>query len=105
MGATEPVFVEQLIAKHSIEELIVNLNKKSNIHEDLYSETCKSNVVSELYHEETYLIQDNGKSNGKHNQQAFLLSNVKLIRPSARVGKKRHNANMQKKRKKKVRFG
>ena len=61
MGATEPVFVEQLIAKHSIEELIVNLNKKSNIHEDLYSETCKSNVVSEHYPEETYLIQNNGK--------------------------------------------
>ena len=105
MGATEPVFVEQLIAKHSIEELIVNLNKKSNIHEDLYSETCKSGIVSELYPDETYPIQENVKSNRKHNQQAFLLSNVKLIRPSARVGKKRHNMNLKKNRKKKVRFG
>lgn len=58
MGATENVYVEQLVARHSIEELIVEMNKRDDPE---YKDK---------------------KSNPQATTTGFLLSNATLIRPT-----------------------
>ena len=63
MGATENVYVEQLVARESIEELIVEMNKRDH-------PTLDSGRDS-----------NGNKLNRQDKTIGFLLSNAKLIRP------------------------
>lgn len=81
MGATENVFVEQLVSRDSIEELIVLLGKKKQ--DTLYANSEEFN--SDFYSREVQEFQT-GHQNGNedkinaHAKVKYLLSRVKLIR-------------------------
>jgi hypothetical protein len=64
MGATENVYVEQLVARESIEELIVEMNKRENPTLDPGRDSTNDNNL-----------------NRQDKTIGFLLSNAKLIRP------------------------
>ena len=108
MGATEPVCVEQMIAKHSIEELIVHLNKNNTIHDDIYADSSRSEITSKYYSSDTInkkiASKDESKSNSKNTETAFRLSNAKFIRSSA-FGSNKRRTTTKEKNKKRVRFG
>jgi hypothetical protein len=79
MGASEHVFVEQLVSRNSIEELIVQMNKREKHVENIYA-----NDPNAYTHESQYYssIADNEFNNDQKHKVRQLLSNVKLIRPS-----------------------
>lgn len=85
MGATEEVFVEQLVSRHSIEELIVIMNKRNETKNSLYANCDKlDDFTSEYYENNLQLLKGISNSNldskDTHAKVKFLLSNVKLIR-------------------------
>jgi len=104
MGATENVYVEQLVAKHSIEELIVKMNKRDGQHNDMYSKdgSQENEFMSEYYEVKdppnvsvdatatitTTTTSGNTNSNNR-NRVGFLLTNVKIIKPHPIHGGKR----------------
>ena len=88
MGATENVFVEQLVARQSIEELMVKMNK----HEDSSQSTIEISHDRQRAHTPTSSksISESKKTNFIARKVGYLLSNVKLIRsPTANVLTKR----------------
>jgi hypothetical protein len=98
MGATENVYVEQLVSRNSIEELIVQMNKRNDSSQDaLYANSDeiehfqseyygnKANLSTEESNDKNNKNNKDNTSNSKVNAQAkvqYLLSNVKLIRPN-----------------------
>lgn len=79
MGASEHVVVEQLVSKHTIEELIVRMNqrkKNSNV-ENIYANDPNTNDHLSQYYSHVKELEygDDHKSNIR-----LLLSQVKLIR-------------------------
>lgn len=112
MGATENVYVEQLVSRHSIEELLVLMNKRDRSDDNLYDNTNGiEDFKSDYYGGDNKLSfnKDSGDNNMANQVKVrYLLSNVKLIRPKQgnfiprkRVGS---NTTERKKRKKTVRF-
>jgi len=96
MGATENVFVEQLVAKHSIEELIVKMNKNDGLHNTLYANAShQSEISSDYYNIEVSSFKAAATKGEKQNPLAkkvgFLLQNAKLIRPTRMAKRKRSN--------------
>ena len=70
MGATENVHLEQLVARESIEEVMVKMNKK-------YDQNQSVQIAS----------NENKKSNPPSAKIGYLLSNAKLIRPPKPVAR------------------
>jgi len=102
MGATEHVFVEQLVARHSIEELIVKMNKRDGLQDTLYTHANQvHSAESEYYKSDVLSSKDVSSDNDDQvNPQAkirFLLSNVKLIRPRVTTHATRKRLGAQKK--------
>jgi len=96
MGASENVFVEQLVAKHSIEELIVKMNKRDGLHNTLYSNAHRQPDIRSEYYNIDYASSEVAATKGDNiNPQAkkigFLLQNAKLIRPLRLAKRKRTN--------------
>ena len=89
MGATENVFVEQLVSQHSVEELIVLMNKRYETKNLLYGNTEEFDQFESKYYGKNVnniLSNTEGLDNNKTNIHAkvrYLLSNVKLIRPDS----------------------
>eukprot|EP00555_Chaetoceros_dichaeta_P014105 CAMPEP_0198251466 /NCGR_PEP_ID=MMETSP1447-20131203/2291_1 /TAXON_ID=420782 /ORGANISM="Chaetoceros dichaeta, Strain CCMP1751" /LENGTH=548 /DNA_ID=CAMNT_0043936495 /DNA_START=50 /DNA_END=1696 /DNA_ORIENTATION=- len=91
MGAKERVQVEQLVSRHSVEELIVQMNRETSV-KDLYEDTNKGEKIGILKSStpspnSPLTKQKKERSNlaviEKAQQQAkvhYLLSNLKLIR-------------------------
>jgi hypothetical protein len=113
MGATENVFVEQLVSRHSIEELIVMMNTCSETNIDLYSNYDKlEDIKSEYYGDSVSFMEENNdcvKSNNTNAKINFLLSNVRLIHPNKRKRSSLHkrtinNMGVRKNKAKSVRF-
>ena len=101
MGATENVFVEQLVSRHSIEELMVQMNKReSKI--VLYANTDE---MKEFQSE--YYGKDLSNKETDVNAQAkiqFLLSNVKLIKPKIQKRSRKRQNEISEKKTKAVKF-
>ena len=105
MGATENVFVEQLVSRHTIEELIVLMNKREEEKHDLLYANSKDieKFKSEYYDLVPRGDEDKVDPNAK---VRYILSNMKLIRPNKTSYRKRgNNFISNKRRKKRVRFG
>jgi len=79
MGASEHVFVEQLVSRNSIEELIVQMNKREKHVENIYANDPNAYTYESQYY--SSMADDEFNSDQKHKVRQ-LLSNVKLIRPS-----------------------
>jgi len=86
MGAKERVQVEQLVSRHSVEELIVQMNRETTV-KDLYEHNNKGKKVDTSHNSLPTKHKKEARSNlaiiEKAQQQAkvhFLLSNLKLIR-------------------------
>ncbi len=83
MGASENVFVEQLVARHTIEELIVTMNKRNETNSNLYANHDKLEDMKSEYYDTTLFLDESSDNDNKPNTHAkvkFLLSNVRLIR-------------------------
>ena len=83
MGASENVFVEQLVARHTIEELIVTMNKRNETNSNLYANHDKLEDMKSEYYDTTLFLDESSDNDNKTNTHAkvkFLLSNVRLIR-------------------------
>jgi len=113
MGATENVFVEQLVSRHSIEELLVLMNKRDQSDDTLYSNTkSMEDFKSDYYGSDIKLsFTEDSSNNNMAKAQAkvrYLLSGVKLIRPKPVISRKRQGSQTKthhdNKRKKTVRF-
>ena len=108
MGATENVFVEQLVSRHSIEELIVLMNKREqNKHDKLYANVVDLEEFKSEYYEHQRFVTDEKKNNMDSTAKVhYLLSNMKLIRPNHETYRKRNldisSSNIT--REKRVRF-
>lgn len=79
MGASEHVFVEQLVSRNTIEELIVQLNKREKHDEYIYANDPNACTLESKYYSG---VTDNECNNDHKHKVRQLLSNVKLIRPS-----------------------
>ena len=90
MGATEKVFVEQLVSRHSIEELIVLMNKRDESKSMLYANTDELKEFQSEYYGNNILSKEDIDGN---NKVRFLLSNVKLIKPDQKKNRKRQISN------------
>jgi SNF2 family DNA or RNA helicase len=81
MGASQAVKVEQLVASNSIEELIVERNKRDGTHDALYSnsESCetKGEFIQSSFGQNNISAQEKKDQHAKRN---FLLSNLTLIK-------------------------
>ncbi len=86
MGATEHVYVEQLVARESIEELIVEMNKRENPTLDSGRDSNDNNL------------------NRQDKTIGFLLSNAKLIRPRKIRGPDIGLEQQTKRKKRRVQF-
>lgn len=114
MGATENVYVEQLVAKHSIEELIVKMNKRDGLHNQMYSKNSyqENEFTSEYYElQETVAATTTTTSatnnSGNRNRVGFLLSNVKIIKPhsiGSSCAKRKIEKQKDHKKKRRVQF-
>ncbi len=109
MGATENVFVEQLVSRHSIEELIVLMNKREEKnHELLYGNSHDlDEFESEYYGGKISTVhKDCDAKTDPIGKVHYLLSNMKLIRPNHSAYRKRKmkSASSNYTRKKKIRF-
>ena len=82
MGAEENVYVEQLVSRHSIEELIVLMNKRDESKNMLYANTNElEDFESKYYSNKAMSTEDSGESNRVNvqaNKVRYLLSNVLL---------------------------
>jgi hypothetical protein len=78
MGASEHVFVEQLVSRNTIEELIVQLNKRDKHVEYIYANDPNACTLESKYYSG---VTDNEFNNDQKHKVRQLLSNVKLIRP------------------------
>lgn len=108
MGATENVFVEQLVSRHSIEELIVLMNRREGKNHDMFYANSNdfNEFKSEYYDGKTSIVNNEGDlkadSIGKVH---YLLRNMKLIRPNHMSYCKRNVKNAtNNRRNKKIRF-
>lgn len=79
MGASEHVFVEQLVSRNSIEELIVQMNKREKHVENIYANDPNAFAYESKYY--SNMTENDLNTDHKHKVRQ-LLSNVKLIRPS-----------------------
>jgi hypothetical protein len=79
MGASEHVFVEQLVSRNSIEELIVQMNKREKHVENIYANDPNTFAYESKYYSN---MTDNDLNTDHKHKVRQLLSNVKLIRPS-----------------------
>lgn len=117
MGASENVFVEQLVSRHTIEELIVTMNKRNETNSNLYANHDKLEDMKSEYYGTTHFMDescDNDNKTNTHAKVKFLLSNVRLIRHNgtgtnfATLKRKINNSNKatgdEKKKAKSVRF-
>jgi SNF2 family DNA or RNA helicase len=86
MGAAENVNVEQLVARHSIEELIVEMNKRDDLDQGVISNSSDS------------------KKSNSHVQTSFLLKNAKLIRPQNTRARITHLTSSKHEKNRRVKF-
>lgn len=107
MGATENVFVEQLVSRHTIEELIVLMNKREEKKHDLLYANSKDmeKFESEYYDSKCLVPREDENKVDPNAKVRYILSNMKLIRPNHMTYKKRRNNLIHSKRgKKRIRF-
>ncbi len=108
MGATENVFVEQLVSRHSIEELIVLMNKREEKkHDMLYANSADFDEFESEYYDSGNFCPDEDKNKTDSFAKVhYLLSNMKLIRPNHIALRKRtsNNNSSNPQRRKRVRF-